>query len=123
MEGVKGARGPIGPIGKEGPAGSKGEQGEKGDRGPSGLQELCIWLPTFILQTFWNIESRCNFFPKDGSGLKKSENDIVKLISHSSNNLAAASGIQVGFSFCCLRPTLRTFKTLTAHATSASEVA
>ena len=85
MEGVKGARGPIGPVGKEGPAGSKGEHGEKGDRGPSGLQELCIWLPAFILQAFRNVESCCYFFPKDGSGFKKSGNDIVKLISHSSN--------------------------------------
>ena len=83
--GVKGERGPIGPSGKEGSAGSQGEQGEKGERGSSGLEDLCIWLPTFILQAFRNIESCCYFFPKDGSGFKKSGNDIVRLISHSSS--------------------------------------
>ena len=89
--GVRGETGPVGPpgpFGPPGPSGSPGrigEQGKQGERGLSGLQELCIWLPAFILQTFRNTESCCYFFPKDGSGFKKSEHDIVKMVSHSSN--------------------------------------
>lgn len=110
--GSRGARGPIGPVGKSGPLGPQGDtgndgargpsghpgakgdtgkdgargpSGEKGERGTSGIEELCVWLPAFILQEFRKTESCSYFFPKDGSGFKKSAGVINKLISHSTN--------------------------------------
>ena len=66
----RGERGSIGPVGMESPPGSKGDvgkegargprgaqgdvgpTGKQGERGPSGIEELCAWLPAFILQEF-----------------------------------------------------------------------
>ena len=91
MRGKVGARGPPGLDGSIGPAGEKGEQGETGKTGergaigPSGLHDLCKWLPDFTLQEFRKTESCSYYFPVDGSGFKKEEGKIMKFISHSTN--------------------------------------
>ena len=91
VRGKVGARGPPGLDGSIGPAGAKGERGEtgmtseRGAIGPSGLHDLCKWLPDFTLQEFRKTESCSYYFPVDGSGFKKENGNIVKLISHSTN--------------------------------------
>ena len=88
---IRGKEGPRGPSGIDGsagpigPPGPTGQKGEKGDAGSSGIDELCTWLPTFILQEFRKTESCSYFFPKDGSGFNKKGDVINKLISHSTN--------------------------------------
>ena len=81
----KGPPGVDGSVGPMGPPGPKGVKGKKGDTGQSGIEELCTWLPAFILQEFRKAESCSYFFPKDGSGFNKSGDVINKLISHATN--------------------------------------
>ena len=85
VSGLRGARGPVGPVGPEGEEGPRGPRGEKGDMGPSGLEELCKWLPDFTLRELQKTESCCYFFPRDGSGYEKSGSVIEKMLSHSTH--------------------------------------
>ena len=78
----KGSRGERGVDGLKCDVGPAGKQGE---RGPSGIEELCAWLPAFILHEFRNTESGSYFFPTDGSGFKKTGDVINTLISHSTH--------------------------------------
>ena len=85
---TRGASGPPGPIGKKGDKGDPGIAGPPGERGtigPSGINDLCKWLPEFILQEFRKTESCSYHFPVDGSGFEREKGKIVKLISHSTN--------------------------------------
>ena len=88
---IRGKEGPRGPSGIDGsagpigPPGPTGQKGEKGDAGSSGIDELCTWLPTFILQEFRKTESCSYFFPKDGSGFNRSGDVINKLVAHATN--------------------------------------
>ena len=102
-EGAQGERGAIGSVGKTGLSGAKGNVGKEGvrgprgvqgvgglvgkqgERGPYGVEELCLWLPAFILHEFRNTESCSYFFPTDGSGFQKSGDVINKLVSHSTH--------------------------------------
>ena len=63
----------------------RGKRGPAGEPGPSGIHDLCKWLPDFILQEFRKTESCSYHFPVDGSGFKREKGKIVKLISHSTN--------------------------------------
>ena len=83
--GPRGVQGLTGPVGPRGAAGPTGEKGEKGEIGPSSLHDLCKWLPHFVLHEFRKVESCSYHFPVDGSGFKREEGKIVKLISHSTN--------------------------------------
>ena len=84
-QGIQGVMGPKGPKGARGVAGSTGEKGERGGIGPSGLHDLCKWLPDFVLHEFRKVESCSYHFPVDGSGFKREKGKIVKLISHSTS--------------------------------------
>ena len=85
IRGIKGDRGPMGATGATGAVGPVGEKGERGAMGPSGLHDLCKWLPEFVLYEFRKTGSCSYYFPVDGSGFEKEKDKIVKLISHSTN--------------------------------------
>ena len=85
--GPAGARGEKGDIGSQGSIGPEGKKGSRGERGPSGFQDMCTWLPSFILNEFRKTESCSYFFPIDGSGFERTKNGgvIKKLITHSTH--------------------------------------
>ena len=91
-DGSLGERGPVGLVGvagKDGVRGPQGRTGQQGERGLPSTTDLSAWIPDFILREFRKTESCSYFFPKDGSGFKKTIHGIEKLLSHSTNPIVS----------------------------------